>query len=358
MRVDRLLTLSAFPLLAVFHGLASVPPGVPLTPSGVPVTSGGKSSPAPGRYVRELQFILRTQPQWVKVHAAEYLLRLGYPDGVREAFLDEERRSGSEPRYRIGIWRVLARTASGEERERWTQKILNAFLDTSGTDRLHAAETLAKLGISVLKEGGEAITRQALEDPDVSFVLYTRWSVAYTSADSLLSAKRELLTLLARPDETPAHKRQAVYILRWLGDLTVEQWKGLAALALRAPAGSSIRPNLLSSAWMTAPTDGSYRILRGLLRRRLMEYRDSSDRNALMEGMTAMAEKGSYRDTVFLHEVFEANGGAAMGGKTVEVRIAAETAEARTDAEMADLRATAAFALCRIAARRAHPGRK
>src|SRR5436190_22221225 len=63
---------------------------------------------------KELQ-VLRTalerEERWSKVHAAEFLLSLDYPQGVAQIFERELASRGDEPEYRIGIWRVLAQAA-------------------------------------------------------------------------------------------------------------------------------------------------------------------------------------------------------------------------------------------------------
>ena len=76
------------------------------------------------------------QPRWIKVHAAENLLALGLPQGIREAFLAEDKAFGQEPQYRVGIWRVLTCAAAGPaERQEWLDKVRNAFSD-AGSPRL------------------------------------------------------------------------------------------------------------------------------------------------------------------------------------------------------------------------------
>ena len=96
------------------------------------------------RAANVIRQVFDKEQQWVKVHAAEYLLSLGYPEGVNEGFGKELDLHGGEPQYRIGIWRVLARAANTEEeRDEWIGKIHDVFKDPSSPDRLCAAETLA-----------------------------------------------------------------------------------------------------------------------------------------------------------------------------------------------------------------------
>src|SRR4051812_21748057 len=62
--------------------------------------------------VAVLRETLARQSRWVKVHAAEYLLELSYPQEIQAAFAAEREAHETEPQYRIGIWRVLARAAT------------------------------------------------------------------------------------------------------------------------------------------------------------------------------------------------------------------------------------------------------
>ena len=96
------------------------------------------------RSIAVLRRVMDREERWIKVHAAEYLLQAGYPEGVKDAFLLESSIHGTEPQYRIGIWRVLARAAENEqEQAKWISNIRDVFLDPKAPDRSHAAETLA-----------------------------------------------------------------------------------------------------------------------------------------------------------------------------------------------------------------------
>lgn len=64
--------------------------------------------------LRVLREVLHHQNEWVKVHAAEFLLWTGYPEEVKEIYLSEEKIYGEKPQYRIGIWRVLAQAADSD----------------------------------------------------------------------------------------------------------------------------------------------------------------------------------------------------------------------------------------------------
>lgn len=83
---------------------------------------------------------------WVKVHAAEALLQMGYADGVEEMFRQELVLHGDQPGYRVGIRQVLARAVtSPHEQAELVGEIKAVFSDVDAPDRMHAAEALGKL---------------------------------------------------------------------------------------------------------------------------------------------------------------------------------------------------------------------
>src|SRR5690606_13994907 len=92
--------------------------------------------------IQLLKSSINGQPVWVSVHAAEYLLDLGYNEGIYERFQKENDSLGNTPVYRIGIWRVLARATKGEEKKIWIDSIVNVYKDHSAIDRVHAVEAL------------------------------------------------------------------------------------------------------------------------------------------------------------------------------------------------------------------------
>ncbi len=98
--------------------------------------------------ITELRNDLENGKKWVKVHAAEALLEQGYPQNVDEVFKDELSKFGSEPEYRIGIWRVLARaTHDPLIRDQYLTQIKEAYLQPNGPDQLHACRKPGQVSI-------------------------------------------------------------------------------------------------------------------------------------------------------------------------------------------------------------------
>jgi SSS family solute:Na+ symporter len=120
---------------------------------------------------RELLRAVREESKWVKVHAADALLLMPSAADtaaeVRTLFQAEENASASEPRYRIGVWRVLARASeSPQGRAAYVDKVLRCYLDPDGPDRLHAVETLCKLGLALPAETCATIDGFRADPPD------------------------------------------------------------------------------------------------------------------------------------------------------------------------------------------------
>lgn len=273
--------------------------------------------------IEALRTVMRTQSEWVKVHAAEFLLWSGYPEGVREIYIEEEKQFGGKSPYRIGIWRVLAQeTEKPEEKKKWTNKIMYAFLDTSGADRIHAAETLAKLHISTLKEHPDA-TAQALKSPVKSLSLYTRWSIAFTSADSLLSVRDSFLSMATSGEEEISSRRLAAYVVRNSGELPDVQWKLFAKAALSEPEGSGLKSALLTAVVITAPGIVISSDLFQQVFEAFMHYKNMPDKGARMDIAACLAEKGTVDDLPVLIALLRNEDPLGIEGDDADVRASA-----------------------------------
>src|ERR1035441_144030 len=106
--------------------------------------------------IHQLEQEMHANTSWVRIHAAEALIAHGITEPVAASFAPEVNRVA--PPYRMGVWRVMARVAQKPaERRQFIGEIHRVLLDPKATDRLHAAESLAKLGIA------DVADRSALE---------------------------------------------------------------------------------------------------------------------------------------------------------------------------------------------------
>ena len=94
--------------------------------------------------IAQLEHEMATNTQWLRIHAAEGLLDNG--ESTKKVFQQfyPEADTATAP-YRIGVWRVLARSTTGMEREKYVERIRAAMRDTQAIDRISAAESLGKL---------------------------------------------------------------------------------------------------------------------------------------------------------------------------------------------------------------------
>jgi hypothetical protein len=287
--------------------------------------------PLSKRALDELFVTLRTQPEFIKVHAAEYLIWLGHKEEAREAFLAEDKLHGDQPKYRIGIWRVLAQTEQDSSGAKtWQDKIYRAFGDLEGPDRLHASETLAKLQLSPLEKYPEA-TQQSLSSENKNLKVYTLWAISFASQDSL-TKNRVTFINKALKDTTTDVRKISSYILRRMG-LTGAQWTDFAEQSLAEPDSSELKLSLLTTAFITQPNDG-VQDLKSRLKTKLLSGAEERSYAGQIEISMALAEHGQADDLRLLTALLDKN----------KITGAADP----DDKEKADVRAAASYAILKI----------
>jgi hypothetical protein len=270
-----------------------------------------------------LRKVLNDESEWVKVHAAEFLIWSGHPDGVREVFLEEEKLFATKSQYRIGIWRVLAQTESDStEKKIWTDKIMAAFLDTSGTDRIHAVETLAKLKISPLAID-EKITQQAMESPVSGLATYAQWSAAYTSQEWCSKSQMNFLNRIVSGLDSGAVESQAAYILRQFGALPESEWKMLAQAVLSESADAKPNVYLHSAAFVTVPDGLRESAEMQKLHEAIIKFSESSSKGDRSEVAIALSINGSAGDVPVLEGLLRGDHPLPVAADNADVSAAA-----------------------------------
>lgn len=227
---------------------------------------------------------------WVKVHAAESLLWTGHPEGVREVFLEEEKTAG--PQYRIGVWRVLAQAApDAQTRKQYVDKIAAVFFDKDASDRLHASETLGKLGYT----SHDPEVLRVAEKGEKSFQPMARWIMA-NSGDAKDEAY--LAELLASDD--PEARSCAAYALRFLKTIRPETYAKLNAAAEKEPQDSPQRVLILSATYLHAPEADKTG-----LHAQLIKYADTGTKDDKREVCAALGRKPSPEDLPLLTRLLD-----------------------------------------------------
>lgn len=265
---------------------------------------------------------LHNLSRWEKVHAAEYLLWTNHPKNLYFIFQNQNKKFVKVSEYRIGIWRVLAETSqSSINRKRWIAKITGAFLDTLGMDRVHAAETLAKLKTSPLLED-PIITLEAMESDSNTLSFYTRWSVCYSSVDLLLSQRKWFLDFLNSNKGSTADKRLAAYIIGKLGTLPYEDWFMLSKIALKEPDQSKAKVPLLSASLSTAPRINDYSSTFHNIKQTLITLGTAPEKMQRIELAISMAKIGDLNDLPVLLNLLNDTTSLTKGDDYADVRSA------------------------------------
>ena len=271
-----------------------------------------------GRSVEAIRQVFGQEQRWIKVHAAEYLLALDYPEGVKEVFTKELGLHGSELQYRIGIWRVLARAANNEdERAEWIDKIRDVCLAPAASDRLHAMETLAKLGYK-LHDDELATMEQAAQLENNTLAPYAAWVLANSERPG---GEARLAKLLDSPSVDV--RRSAAYAMRHLPLISASAREKLLSAARSETAESKARVSIIAAAAVhVSPVDQS----------------------SLKAKLPGFAAQGTSEDRV------EAGRTLAQIGNNSDLPLLTSL----LDDPNPDLRATAANAILRIGRRAPH----
>ncbi len=283
--------------------------------------------------VGELHHALRTQNGWAKVHAAEYLLALSYTDDVQSIFANELQQHSSIPQYRIGIWRTLARASlNADSRSIWVNKIWDVFLDDTSPDRLHACETLAKLGENLLSRKPD-VARRLVMDDDIRLATFIRWGIAVNSDDE--HSVSHLFDALNSEDANI--RKLAAFGIRFNIQATPKQWQTLYKAAIDEPDNSAAAVFLLGAAYVRMPDSEESKEITQQLNGRLRKLLFSEMKANRYHACEALAEKGAVSDLPFLSQLLNGKSPILNTNVTPE-QLAAQNADVRIAAANAILR--------------------
>lgn len=244
---------------------------------------------------------------WVNVHAAEALIANLYTDGIEERFLTLEKSPESHP---IGIARVLARLNRNDElrHRKYVNRIVDIFLDESSQMRLHALESLGKLGY------GEHLPEivAAAQSDSVGYRAFARWVLANSGSPE---DEAYLAELLKSPE--PRDYFYTAYALRFMDTVEPETGLLLKATLNRLPHDAPYRVYVASSWYVHAPEDQ-----RSSARDELLSYLDGENVWRYEIG-NALAIRGDSGDVPVLERL--------LNDTDVDVRIGAAQALLRIE---------------------------
>ena len=195
--------------------------------------------------IAALRQALQNEQGSIRLHAAEKLIAVGQGAEVRVVFERDLATTEKTPIVRIGLWRALAAAApSPEIRRHYVDQIAAVFLGRDNPDRIHAIESLCKLGVRATGPLLGAI-REMATGPSEEFAPFAWWALE-------LAGDPEAQAHLAAALKSPAWvaRLRAAYALRWIGG--IKDASILAALARAAdqePADSKAAPYVKGSAF-------------------------------------------------------------------------------------------------------------
>jgi HEAT repeat protein len=149
---------------------------------------------------------MTTNTHWLRIHAAEGLLDNGESRKKVAQLFRKESETATAP-YRIGVWRVLARSTDGDERTRNIEKIRAALHDTQAIDRISAAESLGKLNATTRDD--RSVILQWLKTADDATAAFPRWLLVLSSTAGERNGDEAALAALARSNDAVARIRAA-----------------------------------------------------------------------------------------------------------------------------------------------------
>jgi hypothetical protein len=236
---------------------------------------------------------------WVKVHAIEFLSELGYNKEAKQFTKDQLADFDSIPQKRIGYWRCSYRLAGNKsEKNKWLNKIRDAYMDPNGPDRIHAVESLAKLNFSLKGLSPEIVARDLNSDGALAW--FTLWGNALPKENGRSPDFDKLFPALDQSND--GARKIAAYSLSYLGNLPKGKWDFLASKALSEPRDSEAYPYLLSAAYILSGSESDHEAL-VKVKQRLDELKDVQNKSGRIELCRAIAAKGNKLDLQLLTDL-------------------------------------------------------
>lgn len=217
---------------------------------------------------------MTTNTQWLRIHAAEGLLDNGESRPKIAQLFQKESETATAP-YRIGVWRVLARSTDGDERRRYVEMIRAVLNDPQATDRISAAESLCKLNAA--SRDDRAVVFQWLKTADDATAAFPRWLLVLSSAAGERHEDEAALAALARSSD-PVARIRAAFALGRLKNPAPESIAKIRDQLKVEPVDSIARVYLISALLLHEPNGSE-------LEKQLLPYRNGKPNEQLEVGI-------------------------------------------------------------------------
>jgi SSS family solute:Na+ symporter len=130
---------------------------------------------------------------------------------------------------------------------------LQAFADESGPDRVHAAETLGKLGISP-EIYFPKISRDAIESDNPALALYSRWAISCADPTLKRNFVDSCLDMVMDTEVDGSLRRIGLFIVGREAKLLADQWLKFLDFSYTLKNKDSGYPYYLFTAFVTCPS--------------------------------------------------------------------------------------------------------
>ena len=285
--------------------------------------------------IQDLIEVAQSSNFWISVHAIEYLAKLGYKKEAKALALTQLKPFEETPEKRIGFWRAQS-LASKERNERnfWINKIKNAYLNTSGPDRIHAAESLAKLGVS-FKNLSPKIVRKDLVSEGMIFS-FSHWGYCLPIQAGERPNYSALLEIISKVNAK--NRSLFAYALGFLvPDMNKDTWETLANLALNEESNSETYVYLIGAAYIhynrtKHHADDTFQDVRN----RLLRFEYSQKKLERIELCKALATNYLAQDRMIIERVLSSNGPSRYPADS-------KVSLNQDDADKLDIKAAAAY---------------
>lgn len=256
-----------------------------------------------------LEHEMAANTQWLRIHAAEGLLDNGEIGKIPELFRPEAD-TATAP-YRIGVWRVLARSTQGEERNRNVERLRNVLHDPQASDRISAVESLCKIGATHRED--RAVIFEWLKTADDSTAAFPRWFLILSSNGSEREADEAALAKLSSSPD-PIARLRAAFALGRLKNLSANSIAKFREQLKDEPADSIARVYFITA--LLLHTNDAAQIAE--LQKQLIPYFDHGKGNEILEIGLATGLRGDANDASMLESLLknpdpDARIGAANG---------------------------------------------
>jgi hypothetical protein len=248
------------------------------------------------------------EKDFVRIHAAEALVEQGEAKFVIAALTPEV--DNAPPILRVGIWRTLAAAEPADRRGPWIARLREVMLTPGLPDRVHAAESLAKLSVSLPAD--LPVIAELARTSTKAHSCHAIWMMAL-AGDS--AAERRLIDLVQSDD--PIARLASGYILGRLPEITEAARRQLLAAARAEPDDSPACGYLLATAYLRS-TD---QVAAAEFKKRLFDRFNAGSVGERYIAALAIGERGESADISLLMPLLDQGGDARIGAAQGILRI-------------------------------------